>query len=170
MNQKACYTGLPNTSSTVCISHTTQSRSELSADLTGVNVEVGWILFCLFREAIYESACTYVCSSFYEQKSSVSIIPVRDQLMSGNVYYMQMTSYDSSSSLNMALSHPCVVFVKTWGIPIHVAITDRPVLLWHWPWAEGRCSRSGGGQLFENEPRVQTRGPEHVSLYPKGET
>ena len=32
-------------SSTVCISRTTQSRSELSTDLTGVNVEVGWILF-----------------------------------------------------------------------------------------------------------------------------
>ena len=41
MNQKACYTGLPNISSTVCISRTTQSRSELSADITGVNVEVG---------------------------------------------------------------------------------------------------------------------------------
>ena len=43
-----------------CISRTTQSRSELSADLTGVNVEVGWILFCLFREVIYERACTIV--------------------------------------------------------------------------------------------------------------
>ena len=58
VNQKACYTGIPNIFSTVCISRTTQSRSELSADLTGVNVEVGWILFCLFREAIYERACT----------------------------------------------------------------------------------------------------------------
>ena len=58
MTQKACYTGLPNISSTVCISRTTQSRSELSADLIGLNVEVGWILFCLFREAIYERACT----------------------------------------------------------------------------------------------------------------
>ena len=61
MNQKACYTDLPHISCTVCISRTTQSRSELSAELTGVNVEVGSILFCLFREAIYESACT--CSN-----------------------------------------------------------------------------------------------------------
>ena len=58
MNQKASYTGLLNISSTVCISRTIQSRSELSADLTGVNVEVGLILFCLFREAIYLRACT----------------------------------------------------------------------------------------------------------------
>ena len=32
---------VPNISSTVCISRTTQSRSELPADLTGVNVKVG---------------------------------------------------------------------------------------------------------------------------------
>ena len=62
VNQKAYYTGLPNISSTVCISRTAQSRSELSADLTGVNVEVGWILFCLFRDVIYESACTMTSS------------------------------------------------------------------------------------------------------------
>ena len=39
--QKACYTGLPNISTTVCISNRTKSQSELSADLTGMNVEVG---------------------------------------------------------------------------------------------------------------------------------
>ena len=49
VNQKACYIGLPSISSTVCISRTTQSRSELSADLTcserggGVNI----VLFIL---------------------------------------------------------------------------------------------------------------------------
>ena len=38
--------------------------------------------------------------------------------------------------------------------------TDRPKLLWHWPWAVGRCSRLRGGQLFENKTqwkRVETR-------------
>ena len=58
MNQKACYTGLPNISSTVCISRTRQSRSELSADLTGVNVEVGWILF-LFISRSHLWKCVY---------------------------------------------------------------------------------------------------------------
>ena len=58
VNQKARYTDLPNISSTVCISRTTQPGSELSADLTCMKLEVGWTLFCLFREAIYESACT----------------------------------------------------------------------------------------------------------------
>ena len=40
------------------ISTKTKSLSELSADLTGMSVGVGWTLFCLFREAIYERACT----------------------------------------------------------------------------------------------------------------
>ena len=35
--QKACHTGLPNISSTVCISIRTQSRRELSTDLTGMS-------------------------------------------------------------------------------------------------------------------------------------
>ena len=37
MYQNGCYTGLPNVSATVCISIRSQSRSELSADLTGVS-------------------------------------------------------------------------------------------------------------------------------------
>ena len=37
-------------SSTVCISRTTESRSELSADLTGVNVEWGEFLSVYFRK------------------------------------------------------------------------------------------------------------------------
>ena len=41
MYEKACYTGLPNVSATVGISTRTQSRSELSADLTGMCMEVG---------------------------------------------------------------------------------------------------------------------------------
>ena len=50
MNQEACHTGLPNIglSSTVCISRTTQSRSELSADLTGMNVRWGEYCFVYF--------------------------------------------------------------------------------------------------------------------------
>ena len=43
-------------------------------------------------------------------------------------------------------------------ISIH---TDRPILMWHRPWAVGRCCRSGGGQVFENQTqwkRVETRG------------
>ena len=39
--QKTCYTGLPNLSATVRISTKTETRSELSADLTGMSVEVG---------------------------------------------------------------------------------------------------------------------------------
>ena len=58
MNQKACYAGCI---STVCISRTTQSRSELSADLTGVNVEVGGeYCFVYFGKPLYESACTII--------------------------------------------------------------------------------------------------------------
>ena len=48
-----------NVSATLRISTRTESRSELSADLTGMNMEVVWTLFCLFREAIYERACTW---------------------------------------------------------------------------------------------------------------
>ena len=41
--------------------------------------------------------------------------------------------------------------------------TDQPKLLCHWPWAVGRFSRIGGGQLFENKTqwkRIETRGVE----------
>ena len=38
--QNACYTSLPNVSATVCISTRAQSRSELSADLTGMRLEM----------------------------------------------------------------------------------------------------------------------------------
>ena len=58
VNQKACYTGLPNISSTVCSSSTTQSRSELSADLTGMNVEVG-VNIVLFISGSHLWKCVY---------------------------------------------------------------------------------------------------------------
>ena len=41
--------------------------------------------------------------------------------------------------------------------------TDQPKLLWHWPYAVGRCSRLRGGKLFEKKAgrnRVETRGME----------
>ena len=44
---------------------------------------------------------------------------------------------------------------------LRVTTTDRQILLWHWPWAVRRCSRSGEGQVFENQTewkRVETRG------------
>ena len=50
-------------SSTVCISRTTQSLSELSADLTGVNVEVEWTLF-LFISGSHLWKCVYLRSEY----------------------------------------------------------------------------------------------------------
>ena len=65
--QNGCYTGLPNISATVCISTKNQSRNELSTDLTVMSEGVGWTLFCLFREAIYERACTRRCINGFAQ-------------------------------------------------------------------------------------------------------
>ena len=131
---------LPNISSTVCISRTTQSRSELSADLSGVNVEVGWTLF-LFISGSRLWKCVYTFLLFTMHSNvlfSLLLYSRRDQkwLVTFNLLSTTPCSRTPLFSIGIGIDFDiCPWSYRPVSEPLFWVLIPTP----HWPcWSKKR--------------------------------